>query len=380
VGDGQSVVVTGGQRAAHDFNNVKLLDVPDLLNSSNHLELVGSWTWAMEKDDVGVAGLADSVASVLKNTLNTIVASGSIPSDTNQLVSSILGNFGTVFNLVAGVLFDSIPGLPDDAIGSNFYIGVGAKGALSDIINATLPSVPFPTVQIPIFTVPPDIGGGHLFSLGNTTNTFPGDIYDQGEGRYAIDMSMNAEPAPNQTPVASFAPSATSGTPPMAVTFNGAGSYDPDGTIVSYNWDFGDFTTGSGAGVGHTFTSAGTFPVTLTVTDNRGGQATKIVNISVGGAPTVAPTGLQKTGSGCCNTYGDFAWNEVPGATAYEINLDGYFGGGCVTDADSVITGQTGVGRVQAFGLCLGSSYNVKIRAQANGQWGPWSPTVNISL
>ncbi len=47
-------------------------------------------------------------------------------------------------------------------------------------------------------------------------------------------------------------------------------SSDPDGTIVSQQWDFGDGTTGSGANPSHTYGRAGTYPVTLTVRDNAG--------------------------------------------------------------------------------------------------------------
>jgi len=55
-----------------------------------------------------------------------------------------------------------------------------------------------------------------------------------------------------------------------AVTFNGSGSYDPDGTIISYDWDFGDNLTGSGVNPSHTYTDPGIYTVNLTVTDNAG--------------------------------------------------------------------------------------------------------------
>ena len=62
------------------------------------------------------------------------------------------------------------------------------------------------------------------------------------------------------------------------------------------------------------------------------------------------------------------------------MSLDGFFLGGCVTDHSAVINGQVSGGRVQAAGLCLGSQYDVRVRAQANGQWGPWSDTVRVTL
>jgi outer membrane protein assembly factor BamB len=60
------------------------------------------------------------------------------------------------------------------------------------------------------------------------------------------------------------------GTEGIPVTFDASGSYDPDGTIISYEWNFGDSTTGTGVNPTHTYTQYGTYTVTLTVTDNLG--------------------------------------------------------------------------------------------------------------
>ena len=55
-----------------------------------------------------------------------------------------------------------------------------------------------------------------------------------------------------------------------SMVFDASGSFDPDGTIVSYVWDFGDGITGVGAVVVHTYETPGEYTVTLTVTDNAG--------------------------------------------------------------------------------------------------------------
>jgi PKD repeat protein len=85
--------------------------------------------------------------------------------------------------------------------------------------------------------------------------------------------------APNILPVAIASATPNSGYAPLVVTLSGATSYDTDGSIASYVWNFGDGTTGSGATVQHTYTGVGSYTATLTVTDNRGGTATTTVGI-----------------------------------------------------------------------------------------------------
>ena len=76
----------------------------------------------------------------------------------------------------------------------------------------------------------------------------------------------------NVPPVASFTTSPSSGAAPLSVAFDASASYDSDGTISTYQWAFGDGTTGNHETATHTYSTAGTRSVTLTVTDNGGAQ------------------------------------------------------------------------------------------------------------
>ena len=72
---------------------------------------------------------------------------------------------------------------------------------------------------------------------------------------------------PNQPPVSDPNGPYTS-TEGVPITFDGSGSYDPDGIIVSYAWDFGDGDTGTGVSPTHTYAEAEIYTVTLTITDD----------------------------------------------------------------------------------------------------------------
>jgi len=93
-------------------------------------------------------------------------------------------------------------------------------------------------------------------------------------------VPVPSPPPPNRSPVARFTcPSqAVVGKP---VTFDASGSYDPDGNIASYFWQFGDGQTDYGVSVTHQYQAAGTYTVTLTVTDNAGAKATTSRTVKV---------------------------------------------------------------------------------------------------
>jgi PKD repeat protein len=105
-------------------------------------------------------------------------------------------------------------------------------------------------------------------------------------------MFLGTGTSQNTAPTAAF----TAGCTGLSCSFDGRSSSDPDGSVASYAWNFGDGTTGSGATPQHAFGSAGTYTVTLTVKDD-GGAASAPVSHSVtvsaqpsGGVAFVAAT------------------------------------------------------------------------------------------
>jgi len=69
-----------------------------------------------------------------------------------------------------------------------------------------------------------------------------------------------------------------------AITLDGVASRSAVGSIVSYHWDFGDGSTGTGASVSHVYSTPWTYIITLTVVDEGGGVGTAIGTISIGAA------------------------------------------------------------------------------------------------
>jgi PKD repeat protein len=98
-------------------------------------------------------------------------------------------------------------------------------------------------------------------------------------GTTRIDIAVTA-PA-NQAPVAATTSNVSSGMAPLPVTFSSAGSFDPDGTLAAYRWEFGDGTTSTSASPAKTYSAAGNYTVRLTVTDNLGASASATQQITV---------------------------------------------------------------------------------------------------
>jgi len=110
----------------------------------------------------------------------------------------------------------------------------------------------------------------------------------------------------NYLPIARFSYTPTKIGLCEEVTFDASASSDPDGSISSYKWDFGDGGKSSGAKVKHSYHGLGNYKVTLTVIDNEGAsnstsQFIKVVlmytlNVSSNAAIEIPGTGKYKEG------------------------------------------------------------------------------------
>ncbi len=133
-----------------------------------------------------------------------------------------------------------------------------------------------------------DFGDGETAQGATTTHAF------KNEGEFDVILQVTDDRGastalaktvrvvlPNQPPVAIFTVEPLEPTVNQEITFDASAAADPDGSIVSYSWDFGDQTTGQGKIAKHTYKAAGTYKVTLTVTDDKGASSSAFQNLAI---------------------------------------------------------------------------------------------------
>jgi PKD repeat protein len=169
-----------------------------------------------------------------------------------------------------------------------------------------------------------DFGDGATGTGATATHTYAAagtftvtlTVTDDKGATNSVSHQVTTTVPPNQLPTASFTASVSN----LQVSVDGSASSDPDGTIASYAWDFGDGSTGTGATATHTYAAAGSYTITLTVTDNRGGTgtATKAVTATAPAANAIAQDAFERTtanGWGTADIGG--AWTLSGGATSF---------------------------------------------------------------
>ena len=168
-------------------------------------------------------------------------------------------------------------------------------------------------------------------AAGLTSNATSGAVKSPGSGTpnrllYNGFISAGGTPPPgNAAPAASF----TSSCSGLSCTFTDT-STDSDGTIASRAWNFGDGSTSTVANPAKTYATAGTYTVTLTVTDDKGASSatTRSVTVSGGGDPDPATVTLSNGVARQATSAAAGGWVyfkiQVPaGKSQLRLTLDG---------------------------------------------------------
>jgi len=158
------------------------------------------------------------------------------------------------------------------------------------------------------------------------------------------------------------------------INFTAAGKWstDEDGEIVSYEWTFGDGTSGTGHSVSHTYTGAGTYTVTLLVTDDDGLTASTQQDVYVEegepAGPSVSFTSSPSSGTSPLAVYFDASGTSY---TQGPLNYSWDFG-----------DGKTGFGQKVShlYVSSAGSTFTVTLTVSApDGKTGTATGTVTVS-
>ncbi|MDF4222870.1 PKD domain-containing protein [Maribacter sp. M208] len=187
-----------------------------------------------------------------------------------------------------------------------------------------------------------DFGDGTTATGVNVDKTF---IYS---GTYNVVLTITANDGGTDTeaieiissgaPIANIVATPQTGDTPLDVSFNASGS-SGDNAIVSYAWDYGDGTMGSGITSTHTYTLVGNFTAKLTITDSAGLKDTENILITVEAPLNNAPTAVANA-------------TPLNGEAPLEVNFDGSgstddngifsyswnFGDGTAIETDAVIS------------------------------------------
>lgn len=156
----------------------------------------------------------------------------------------------------------------------------------------------------------------------------------------------------NQSPTADFSSSCSGN----SCSFDSTGSDDPDGSIASYAWVFGDGSTSTQANPTHRYSGSGSYQVTLTVTDNSGASDSTSSTVTIDPVPPGVPRDAAASPGDSSATVTWTAPQSAGSDPIDEYTVTSNPGGGTCSTAglSCVVTG-----------LANGSSYTFSVVAES---------------
>jgi PKD repeat protein len=221
---------------------------------------------------------------------------------------------------------------------------------------------------------PGDTIAGFVSGVSQTVGGVVTGLWDQMPDSLAFtgsySVNSNAFCQPNNPPTAVLTANPTSGPPSLTVNFDGSGSTDPDAgdSIASYTFTFGDGSaatcpgnaacTGTGK-VSHTYTKAGTYAATLTVTDTHGAKSVNGAEVTI---TVTAPDLVVSTLKAANNQAPQGA--KIP-ITA-TITNQGQVGAGA-SNTGFLLDGKTNIGKVATTAIPAQSTVSVTLNWNTAG-------------
>jgi len=258
----------GSRRLIYTKSNSDLLKNPnnDVIYYGLGSALIGDGWVSITRDLAADVAFAEPGNTV--NAVNGMMVAGSLSLD-----NVTLSNGGEV-NLppTASIESDTVAGAAPLSVSFN------AAGSTA-VAPATIASYTW------------DFGNGDTSVLPNALTTYAN------AGSYRVSLTVTdsnglsataattivVQDSETQLPTAAIEASTVSGSAPLTVTFNAAATAVAPATIASYAWNFGNGTAATSSGASTTFSDAGSYTVSLTVTDSNGLSDTATVSIAVQG-------------------------------------------------------------------------------------------------
>lgn len=223
-------------------------------------------------------------------------------------------------------------------------------------------------------------GGFYFLVIDDTAPTHAYVEWPDGAGGNPLGWPVNPDldpcPAPSawghlaflNRPTAAFTWDPPNPDVTDVVTFNATTSYDFDGTIANYTWNWGDSSSNVTANpiIGHIFSTAGSYNVNLTVTDNDGLNCSVVhtVNVGVVAAFTFSPPAPNPSVVVTFNATASYS----PGGTVANYTWD--FDDGNATTVNATVIAHT---------FSAGGSYAVNLTVTDNFTRQAWvTHTVNV--